>query len=181
MKDRQYLTEERLKNFVFEIFKNTEIIHNRKLFNVRPDFYLPEFKLIIEFDGYFHFSKSKTIIRDLTLDKTAKRTEIKVIHIPYFIQLDIKTYNILFSDYIKLEDKTLNLLKNYKYPHGFINEKALLPADFCNLGIKRFEYFLNLFSPIKNEIINSLNNKIILNNKNIHEVYPINYFLKWNS
>lgn len=174
-----YLTETRLKDFIHEIFRDYTIIHNKKLYNVRPDFYLPDLKLIIEFDGYLHFTKSKTYIRDTNLNKQCKKDVIKILHIPYFIQLDEEIYELLFGSYIPINENIKLLLNGYMYPHGFIDKKAILPSDFCLTGLKRFEYYLEYYKCKKRDIITSLNQQII-QGKNVHEVFPEGYFLKWN-
>lgn len=49
------------------------------------------------------------------------------------------------------------------YKQGFIDEKAMLPADFCSLGIERFINDLNKFKNIGNvyiSIINSIKEKV---------------------
>lgn len=57
------------------------------------------------------------------------------------------------------------------YPHGFIDSKASLPADFCELGIKQFLNDLKKFDYLKDDIINSLRGKIV-EKKDINLVLP---------
>ena len=42
------------------------------------------------------------------------------------------------------------------FPHGFIASTVVMPADFCELGIARFEDDLERFSYIRAEILGSL-------------------------
>ena len=96
----------------------------------------------------------------------------RVVHVPYFVQLSKKTISRLFG---------LNMEYEQKYPHGFIDPKCILPADFCHLGIKRFLDDLETFSEIKNEIIVSLIKKIEnLKNKNlvVPDTEEFNHFLR---
>ena len=84
-----------------------------------------------------------------------KRPDYKVIRIPYFVQLNSpdvikEVFNIDVS--IGFND----------YPHGFIDEKCILPCDFCSLGIKKFLNDLIRFNSISNQIIDSLKTKIAI-------------------
>jgi hypothetical protein len=47
------------------------------------------------------------------------------------------------------------------YPHGFVDAAAKLPADFNELGIRRFLADLKRFPSIEKEIILSLNQKVV--------------------
>jgi hypothetical protein len=86
----------------------------------------------------------------------------KIIRIPYFIQLSHSVVKYLFN-------KDINITQNY--PHGFIDDAALLPCDFCELGINKFSNDLNNFEFIKNDILQSIKNKIIQHN-HINKVLP---------
>ena len=47
------------------------------------------------------------------------------------------------------------------YPHGFIDSKCILPADFCELGVEKFKKDLALLdASIRQDIINSLKTKV---------------------
>lgn len=91
----------------------------------------------------------------------------KVISIPYFIQLDSYTINILF-------DKNISIKSSY--PHGFIDSKCILPCDFCYLGLKRFKQDICMFKKIERNIGKSLLDKINNEDKNcvIPEILSIN-------
>lgn len=68
---------------------------------------------------------------------------------------------------------------NYCYPHGFIDSKAVLPADFCELGIERFVLdCLNFPDAVSNKIGESINIKAkeLGNIKKVIPVNMINYF-----
>ena len=74
-----------------------------------------------------------------------------IIRIPYFVQLSTIVIKELFH-------KTYSMTQ--EYPHGFISEKALLPSDFCEMGIGRFINDLNRFSYIQRDIIKSLVDRV---------------------
>lgn len=164
-----YLTEDLLELFLKNNFKEGIWIRNKKFlnFNFRPDFVNDYYKMVVEFDGYFHFSSSKTIIRDKEKDKIFNELNYKIIRIPYFVQLDKFGVNYYFK---------LNCEFN-NYKHGFIDKKAFLPSDFCSLGLLKFkEIMINLKNDLNGKVIY---NKILLslfNNTNkIGEIFPINF------
>lgn len=153
MKD--YLTEEKLLIYLQEIFEDEEIIHDRKIkyikeLNTRPDFYLPNKNLIVEFDGYLHYQKSSTIISDFNKDNIYKKYDIEIVRIPYFVQW--------CSELIKQEFEIESNIDKI-YNHGFHDERVIYPADFCELGIAKFKNDLERFSFAKNEILDSFKNK----------------------
>ena len=152
----EYLNEERLGETLRLIF-NKEFIYDKAVPNSknkrkRPDYRNDELMLIVEFDGFQHYNCTKNILSDIEKDKDYSELGYKVIRIPYFIQLNTDTINRLFN--IKLEKDI------YKYPQGFIDNKALLPSDFCELGIEKFVADLEIFSHLKEDILDSLKNKI---------------------
>ena len=71
-KIKTYLTEEKLGEILSKIYTNEIIIHNKKIPEYknlcRPDYRLPNLKLIFEFDGSNHYTSSKRIISDLKND-----------------------------------------------------------------------------------------------------------------
>ena len=149
----EYLTEGLLRQFCKERFYKYNLIFNRNLepgVNIRPDIKIPELNLVIEFNGYLHYTSAKTIINDLHKQDIYFNKHLTLIEIPYFIQLDGIMVDFLFSKYIT------NLEPFNNYPHGFIDKKAALPCDFCELGINRFRNDLQKFSIVCNDIINSL-------------------------
>ena len=60
-----YLTESKLSNLLKEIYPSEEFEHDKKVpnsdINLRPDYRSDELKLIVEFDGYRHYSVSSVI------------------------------------------------------------------------------------------------------------------------
>lgn len=153
---KNYLTEDRLYEALRIIF-NEDFVRDRQVpdsgINKRPDFRNDKLKLIIEFDGDRHYSLNKNQKSDLL--KTKRYTEMgyKVIHIPYFVQLSNPVIKLLFDIDFDWEQQ---------YPHGFIDEKAMLPVDYNYFGIFRFKEDLKKFEIVKPEIIHSLEAKIKL-------------------
>ena len=74
-----------------------------------------------------------------------------MIRIPYFIQLSTEVIEDLFK---------LDIEYPQKFPHGFIDDKALLPSDFNELGIERFKNDLIRFNYIQPSILKSIEIKI---------------------
>ena len=150
-----YLTEKGLKLILQRIYPNIDFVHNKTVPNSgiknRPDYRNDELMLIVEFDGYLHYTQSKTILYDEKKDRVYSEMGYKIIRIPYFIQISKETIKHLFG-------VNINIPQNY--PHGFIDPKCVLPSDFCTLGIKRYKKDLENFSFIKNEIDLSLEEKI---------------------
>ena len=130
-------------------------------------------KYMIEFDGYQHYTSSSCIERDGLKDATweLEKEENRVIRIPYFVQLTTKTFNFFFKDIIENLNKTIEIKCNYE--HGFIDKKAILPADFCTYGERRFIYEMQqLPSDVCGDIIISLINQ--LEKKEAVEIFPLN-------
>jgi hypothetical protein len=152
---QEYLTESSLKLFLYDMFGHYEWIHNKSVPNSniknRPDFRSEKFKLIIEFDGDRHYTQSNVIIADELKDFTYTKMGYKIFRIPYFIQLCDKLIFDIFSYSPKKIIQT--------YPHGFISDTCTHPADFCALGIKRFNSDLQRFSYCSKEILDSLEEK----------------------
>lgn len=151
----KYLTERSLGDFLNVLYPDALWVHNKSLNNqykFRPDYVSEKNKIIIEFNGYRHYNESKAILSDYQKYNISKDLGYDVIVIPYFVQLETKTIKLLFKKDFKYE---------LQYPHGFIDKKALLPCDFCYLGIQRFLNDIEYFNIIKEDIIKSLKDKIL--------------------
>jgi len=147
----EYLTE---KNLI-ELFRTTyeDLVCNKNFFDrkFRPDIRIDSIKLVVEFDGYLHYTDSKTIMRDTKKDIVIQEYGYKIVRVPYFVQL--KHLENLLSNYISLD--VIRNFKTYGYKSGFIDNKAKTPADFCSLGLKRFYKDIEFYNCSK-EIIESL-------------------------
>jgi hypothetical protein len=108
----------------------------------RPDYYSERHRLIVEFDGDQHYRSSKVILRDFERDAFFIAKSFRVIRIPYFVQLSHAVITDLFGD---LAHTTHDFLD---FRHGFIAPTVVMPADFCELGIVRFEGDLKRFGYI---------------------------------
>jgi hypothetical protein len=150
----EYLTEKSLGEKLTKIFSNQVFIHDEVVpdsgVRFRPDYRCDELHLIIEFDGDRHYREAAVIVRDQKKDKIFSKMGYKVVRIPYFVQLTKDIIKFIFDvDYDFHEE----------YPHGFISKEAKLPADFCELGVKKFKEDLIRFQIIKGDIIESLKEK----------------------
>lgn len=159
MQNTNYLTESTLGTFLqlnpYFYDQGCEWIYDKSVpgsnIKNRPDYRCEKLKLIVEFDGYLHYSQMKSILNDYKKDEVYKKLGYKVIRIPYFVQLEPRTIKQLFgfdNDYPQ------------DYPHGFIDDKALLPCDFCEEGIRKFVKDLNKFDVIYDDIVDSLKAKV---------------------
>lgn len=165
---QEYLTEKLLRDFVLQRFSGN-IIFDKCYFKQsksRQDVVIEDFKLVIEFNGASHYTNADRIIRDKEKEDLCKVNGFYLIEIPYFIQLDSNIVTMLFSDYIS-DLSGFNI-----YPHGFIDKKARLPADFCTLGLIRFYRDLEKFKIVLPDIVKSMNDKAS-QYKNIYSVYPL--------
>ena len=152
----EYLTEKNLGLILNELFPDNDFIHDKAVpgstnKRLRPDYRSDKMKIIIEFDGDSHYCKAQRIKTDIIKDKDYENLGYKVFRIPYFIQMSSKLIKMIFN---------IDRGYNQKYPNGFIDKKAILPADFCELGIELFKKDLKKFSYCKQEILDSLKMKI---------------------
>jgi very-short-patch-repair endonuclease len=152
---KPYLTEESLEVFLKERFPDFEVIHDRIVpgskCKFRPDYRIEEIKLIVEFDGPRHYTQAKIILDDTGKDVIYEDLGYQVIRIPYFVQLTKPIIKKLFEGLLK----DYSTFKNY--PHGFISKTAILPCDFCEIGLKRFKKDITTtFEFIQDEILDSL-------------------------
>jgi hypothetical protein len=151
-----YLTEENLGKILKQIKPHNHFVHDKSVpgstnKRLRPDYRNDELELILEFDGDSHYCKANRIIKDKIKDEDYIQLGYKVFRIPYFIQMNSNLLKMIFNEDINFKQV---------YPNGFIDKKAILPADFCEKGIELFISDLEKFSYCKNEIINSLKRKI---------------------
>lgn len=156
-----YLTEDNLHWYLCNIFSGIEIVRDKTVPNSniknRPDFRIDELNLIVEFDGHLHFTGSGMIFADAKKDEVYSSMGYDIIRIPYFVQLDDEMQAYYFGRYT---DRKFDTSSKF-YPHGFIDKNAVLPADFCSLGVKRFSGILfKLPNTIVADIRKSLDNKI---------------------
>lgn len=151
-----YLSEKniyQILSFVYgesSIKKQVRIKDNDRIFIVDYTVSLPNNELmIVEFNGYHHYTDTKTIIRDYALREYCYTNNIKLVEIPYFVQL----FNHNFSKYFGCNiDKEITT----NQPSGFIIEKIVLPYDYCSLGVTRFMDDISENDKTTDEILLSL-------------------------
>ena len=128
-----YLTEELLGKFLIERFINEKIYKQYKIDKFKVDYFLESTNLVVEFNGYRHYSETKNIERDNKVLNSCKLKNINIIFIPYFVQLDSTIIKYYFEQYGILNFDNFN-----SYPHGFIDNKAMRPIDYCFKGLVRY-------------------------------------------
>ena len=107
--------------------------------------------VLVEYDGDDHYRDSLKIKSDLEKDRLAHHRQARVVHMPYWVQLDDTTLQYYFG---------LSADVRGDFPHGFITTK-LFPASFCELGIDRFRDELQaLPSQVRVDVIQSLRERI---------------------
>ena len=148
-----YLDERSLGRFLRErldpdIIANSQIPGLKRRF--RPDYRGERHRIVVEFDGDQHYQRAAHVIQDAERDKVITDAGYRVIRIPYFVQLTPETIRLLFGDLVSDQSPFKD------FPHGFIADTVVFPADFCELGIDRFLADLDKFSCVKNEILDSL-------------------------
>jgi hypothetical protein len=96
---------------------------------------------LVEFDGNYqgvgHYNNAQNCYKDDLKNALAELQGFKIIRVPYWLQLDNQTFEVLFNF-----ESPCNIENNF--PHGFITNSSLNPASFCELGMKRFNRELNL-------------------------------------
>lgn len=162
----EYLTESNLINYLNLIYPNEEWIHDKRFKNYRfrPDYVSHNLRIVVEFDGYQHYTSCRNILNDYRKNEIIEKEGYIIIRVPYFVQLDKQVISNLFK-------REINIVNDF--PHGFISDKKtlILPCDFCELGVERFKNDLYKFHYIKDAILKSLKRKIDkLGDKNL--VYP---------
>jgi len=163
----QHLTEESLGTFLPAIFPGAVFVHNRVVpetgSRIRPAYRCVEMKLVVEFDGPAHYTKPSVILKDDEYRRIFVEAGYEVVRIPYFIQLSTEVLVRLFGTSRQFKQR---------YPHGFVEENAVLPAEFCCLGVERFIADIELFSFIRDDILKSLEQRLaVLHDERL--VYPV--------
>jgi len=143
-----YLTESKLGDVLKQVFYDCEIISQYKIpykdsfFKV--DYYIKELNMIVEYDGHRHYSDTINIARDINLKNHCEYRGITVVSIPYWVQLDLDTFCLIFGEYVKR--KYIVGVKTFevKFPHGFISENCVMPSNFVIFGWNRFLKEMNM-------------------------------------
>lgn len=166
--------EENLGNKLRIIFgENVEILKRKKFIIDNlvtiPDYRIPSENLIIEFQGYRHFTDCRIAYKDIVKRDIMKKHEINFVEIPYFVQLTKNVINFIFKD-IKIN--ICDLSENY--PHGFIHPKAEIVGNYCLFGLKIFNKIIDEFPiEVKENCFESLEIRAILDKCPIEVYNPL--------
>lgn len=102
---------------------------------------------VVEFDGDEHYRHTLKIKADREKDGIACKYELRVVRVPYWVQLTNETLRYYFD---------LDADITQDLPHGFITTEVF-PASFCELGVIRFEKELDLLPiGVKRDVLKSL-------------------------
>jgi hypothetical protein len=103
--------------------------------------------VLVEYDGDDHYRDSLKIRADRQKDDLAAANGMRLIRIPYWVQLD----RIMARHWFGLEADI-----EQSFPHGFITTTKF-PASFCELGVARFRRELDaLPAAVREAVIRSL-------------------------
>jgi len=150
-----YLTERKLKAALQQLFGNEWIGGQISLPGSRRKFDMAfrseGVAVLVEYDGDEHYRNSMKIKADRQKDALAAENDMRIVRIPYWVQLDNSTVHHWFGMKAEIDQS---------FPHGFISTK-LFPASFCQLGIDRFRCELeSLPARIRGEVIASLQERV---------------------
>jgi hypothetical protein len=122
--------------------------------------------VLVEYDGDEHYRDSMKIKADRQKDQLAADNGMRLIRVPYWVQLDETMARHWFDIEAQIEQS---------FPHGFITTK-LFPASFCELGIARFRHELeSLPSIVRDSVVESLRARVA--EHGVEYVLPAN--LQW--
>lgn len=127
-----YLTEEKLAQALREIVggrwggSQLRVEGTRRRWDMW--FASEEGKVVVEFDGDEHYRNTMKIKADREKDAIAVEQGLRVVRIPYWVQLDAVTSRHYFG---------IDADIRQDFPHGFIVTKVF-PASYCEMGIERF-------------------------------------------
>jgi hypothetical protein len=128
-----------------DIYGDHDVTPQFKVEKFKADFLIESRNLLVEFDGFRHYSSTKVVLRDKAFFCAATEQLYDVVRIPYFIQT-----NVVMPLYFGLD---LASQQTATYPHGFVHENCLHPKDFCVAGLKRFIFEVDrLPTPIREDI-----------------------------
>ena len=135
-----YLTEKKLGEFLNYALPDVKVKRQVKTQVSRVDYaFTFNGKLhYIEFDGYQHYTKATQQAKDMYMDLYCEENGIVLIRIPYFIQLRQDSLAYIFGREIYEYMEGCGVVVDCCYPHGFIDKKAILPFDYCGIGLMRF-------------------------------------------
>lgn len=112
---------------------------------LRPDYFCRELKMVVEFDGLPHYETPSKVREDYNNTKYYEEKGLKVVRIPFFIQLTLEAVRVLFGDgvYSGLVQRRLRL-----FPEGIpsiSSKERISPACFPIAAAKRMIDEFNRF------------------------------------
>lgn len=150
-KEDEYLTEEKLGVYLNMLF-STEFLKGIKFNRFKPDLVNEDLKIIVEFNGFTHYTRFDVQERDFRKYKLFKENGYKVIQIPYFVQLTQETLEFYFRGFEYKKDLIFS-----DFPHGFISKDCVRPRDFNKFGTNRFyDELEELPKNVKEQILKTL-------------------------
>lgn len=150
-KDGEYLTEETLGTYLNMLF-STKFLKGVKFNRFKPDLVNEDLKIIVEFNGFTHYTRFDVQERDFRKYKLFGESGYKVVQIPYFVQLTQETLEYYFCGFEYKKD-----LEFSNFPHGFISKDCVRPRDFNRFGLSRFHNELEeLPKSVKEQVLSTL-------------------------
>lgn len=147
MDKTQHLTEEILGNILKDIYGVVDVVPQYKIGKFKADFLIKSLNLLVEFDGFRHYSSTKVVMRDIDFYVSATDQGFDVVRVPYFLQADV-VMPLYFNTHILPIHKHADV-----YPQGFVHANCLHPKDFCVAGLKRFVFEVDrLPTPIREDV-----------------------------
>ena len=93
-------------------------------------------EVFVEFNGPTHYTSTKVIQRDYALSRFCAEQSIRLVEIPYFIQVTNYSLEKLFG-VVVVPFRGAKVITSATQS-GFIARPIVMPYDFCLLGIGRF-------------------------------------------
>ena len=152
-------------------------VYNKKIDNLpedvkilsKPDYRSEKLKMIIEFDGIWHYSSPNDIERDLKNQKNYELLGYKVIRIPFFIQLTKEVVKTLFN-----VDVSFDLFKEGIPSIGIKCKNT--PAFLCPSGVVRMAIEFKRFKEQYNanvEYLEKINDEKLTGVKLLKKIYDL--------
>lgn len=150
-----YLTEAKLAVAIAQLVGDAWVGGQVKLPGSRRRFDLAFLEhgttVLVEYDGDEHYRDTMKIKADRQKDALAAENGMRLVRVPYWVQLDQTMARHWFGLEAEIEQS---------FPHGFISTK-LFPASFCDLGIARFRRELDsLPATVRDGVVASLRERI---------------------
>ena len=146
------LSERNLQQVLEVLFPQSTIVAQKRfkseyqIFVVDYYFEAGGKKFVVEFDGPTHFTNTKTQFKDIELADYCNNSKIRLIKIPYFMQLDNHSIYTFFTEDEHQEFNLIQLINTIdcKYNSGFNKEKNIFPGDYNIYGWELFwKFYVN--------------------------------------